>query len=390
MKPNFNNTQIAFKHLSNGELRRALFLFTFITKPVFVNVGKTLLQLAKAFRFSYGWIVKNNIFKHFCAGTSVNKCDKTITKLGDHGCYSILDYSAEGLEGEENFDKVRDEILKTIEVAKIQHYISFGVFKFTGLCSFSLLEKVSSGAPLSEKEQQYWHAAKKRAESIYEKASKQGLSIFVDAEDSWIQPAIDEMVYEMIPLFNKEKPIVFTTIQMYRIEGIPMLQKLITFAENHQCIAGVKLVRGAYMENERERAFDLKYPSPIHFTKQDTDNAYNEAVATCISNIDKIHVCVATHNEDSCMKAIEEMEKQNLKPGDKRVAFAQLYGMSDHITFNLAYSGYFVSKYLPYGPVEKVMPYLVRRAEENSSVSAQSNREIQNFKRELTRRIQLR
>jgi proline dehydrogenase len=390
MKPNFNNTQIAYKHLSNGELRRALFLFTFITKPVFVSIGKTLLQIAKILRIPYGWIVKNNIFKHFCAGTSVDKCDKTIIKLGDHGCYSILDYSAEGLEGEENFDKVRDEILKTIEIAKNQPYISFGVFKFTGLCSFSLLEKVSSGAPLSESEQQYWLAAKKRAESIYEKAAIHGLSIFVDAEDSWIQPAIDEMVFEMMPRFNKEKPIVYTTIQMYRIEGISMLQRLIQYAQDQQCKAGVKLVRGAYMENERERAFEMKYPTPIHFTKQDTDNAYNEAVATCISNIDTIHVCVATHNEESCMNTLELMEKHHLEPCDKRVAFAQLYGMSDHITFNLANSGYFVSKYLPYGPVQKVMPYLVRRAEENSSVAAQSNREIQNFKRELTRRIQLR
>jgi proline dehydrogenase len=390
MNPNFNNTDIAFKHLSNRELRRALFLFTFITKPVFVNIGKTLLYIAKFLRFPYGWIVKNNIFRHFCGGTSVDKCDSAIQNLGKHGCYSILDYSAEGLEGEENFDKVRDEIIRTINVAKTQPYISFGVFKFTGLCSFSILEKVASNARMSETEKQKWDTAKKRAETIYEKAAQNGLSIFVDAEDSWIQPAIDKMVYEMMPKFNKEKPIVYTTIQMYRIDGISTLNQLIQFAKGNQCIAGVKLVRGAYMENERERAFNFKYPSPIHFTKSDTDQSYNNAVATCIQNLNTIHVCIATHNEESCINAVELMEKNHIEPGYKRVSFAQLYGMSDPITFNLAHSGYYVSKYLPYGPVQKVMPYLVRRAEENSSVSDQSNREITNFKKELTRRIQLR
>jgi proline dehydrogenase len=190
----------------------------------------------------------------------------------------------------------------------------------------------------------------------------------------------------MMPRFNKEHPIVYTTIQMYRTAGIPMLEALIQKAKAENFKAGVKLVRGAYMENERTRAFEMRYPSPIHNTKNDTDQAFNQAVAMCIDNIDTIHVCVATHNEESCTLAIEKMEEKGMTPNDKRVAFAQLYGMSDHITFNLSYSGYYVSKYLPYGPVEKVMPYLIRRAEENSSVADQSNREITNFKTELQRR----
>lgn len=390
MKPNFRNTSIAFKHLSNRELRRAVILFTFITKPFWVNIGKNALLIAKFLRIPYGWAVKRNIFQHFCGGTRVDKCEPVIEKLGKFGAYSILDYSAEGLQGESNFDHVCEEILKTIEVAKNQKHISFGVFKFTGMTSFELLEKVASKVPLSNNEQQLWIAAKNRAKRIYQKASEIGLSIFVDAEDSWIQPAIDEMVYEMMPIFNWEKPIVYTTIQMYRTEGLKMLHELHQFAIVNQCKAGVKLVRGAYMENERARAFQMRYASPIHFTKKDTDQAYDEAVSFCLENLDQIDVCVATHNEESCEKAIEKMESLGIEAGDKRVAFAQLFGMSDHITFNLAHSGYYVSKYLPYGPVQKVMPYLVRRAEENSSVTDQSNREIENFKRELTRRIQLR
>ena len=390
MKPNFRNTSIAFQHLTNGELRRAIFLFTFITKPFWVNIGKSLLMIAKFLRIPYGWAVKRNIFQHFCGGTRVDKCEPVIEKLGKFGAYSILDYSAEGLQGESNFDLVCEEILKTIEVAKNQKHISFGVFKFTGMTSFELLEKVASKAPISSDEMQLWNAAKNRAKRIYQKASEIGLSIFVDAEDSWIQPAIDEMVYEMMPLFNQEKPIVYTTIQMYRTEGLKMLHELHQFTVKNNCKAGVKLVRGAYMENERTRAFQMRYASPIHFTKKDTDQSYDEAVSFCLENLDQIYVCIATHNEESCEKAIEKMEALGIQAGDKRVAFAQLFGMSDHITFNLAHSGYYVSKYLPYGPVQKVMPYLVRRAEENSSVADQSNREIENFKREITRRIQLR
>ena len=390
MKPNFRNTTVAFQHLTNGDMRRAIFLFTFITKPFWVLLGKRLLAVAQFLHIPYGWAVKGNLFQHFCGGTRVDTCDPVIEKLGKFGAYSILDYSAEGLQGESNFDKVCEEIMRTLDVAKNQKWISFGVFKFTGMASFELLEKVAAKTPLTDEEQQRWIAAKERAKTIYSKASELGISIFVDAEDSWIQPAIDEMVYEMMPQFNKEKPIVFTTIQMYRTEGLQMLHELYQFATKNQCKAGVKLVRGAYMENERARAFQMRYTSPIHFTKADTDHAYNEAVSFCLDHLDQIHVCIATHNEESCEKAIEKMEQLGINNGDKRVSFAQLYGMSDHITFNLAHAGYYVSKYLPYGPVEKVMPYLVRRAEENSSVADQSNREIENFRKELTRRIQLR
>lgn len=386
MKPNFTNTEIAFKHLSNFELAKATFLFTFITKPFWVTLGKSLIFIAKTLRIPYGWALKRNVFRHFCGGTKVDNCNPVIQKLGDRGCYSILDYSAEGQQGEENFDKVCQEILKTIDIAKTQPFISFGVFKFTGMTSFELLEKVAAETPLTEKEQQNWENAMRRVTSIYEKAASLQLPIFVDAEDSWIQPAIDKMVFEMMPRFNKEQPIVFTTIQMYRTAGISMLEALIQKAKTENFKAGVKLVRGAYMENERTRAFEMRYASPIHNTKSDTDHAFNQAVAMCIDNIDTIHVCVATHNEESCSLAISRMEAKGLAPNDKRVAFAQLYGMSDHITFNLAHSGFYVSKYLPYGPVEKVMPYLIRRAEENSSVADQSNREITNFKAELQRR----
>lgn len=386
MLPNFSDTKTAFQHLSDKELRRAAFLFSFITKPFWVKSGKLLMRTASFLHIPYGWAMKKNVFRHFCGGENINQCMPVIQKLSTFSCHSILDYSAEGLEGESNFDKVRDEILKTIVAAKDNKNIAFAVFKYTGMCRFALLEKASSDIPPSEEEASLLLNARNRAFAVFSEASKIDLPVFVDAEETYIQAEIDSVAVEGMKAFNKTTAIVHSTVQMYRTAGLDIVTELIATAKKEGFVAGVKLVRGAYMEDERARASKMGYPSPILPTKDDTDKAFNDAVAMCLNNSNHIHVCIATHNEESCLEACKLMDSDGISHDDKRIWFAQLFGMSDHITFNLAAAGYNTTKYLPYGPVQKVMPYLIRRAEENSSVSAQSNREIMNFKKELKRR----
>lgn len=389
MKIDFTNTEIAFKAKSNKELHNAKILFWFITKPYMVKFGKIALNIAKIFKIPYSWLVKKTMFEHFCAGEKIEDCKEVIKKLGSSNCYSILDYSAEGMSDENSFDKVKDEIISTLRIAEEEKFVSFGVFKFTGLSKFSILEKISSNQELTLEEELSWQNSLSRCEEIFEKAAKQEISVFVDAEETWIQLAIDKMTRLMMLKFNKEKPIVFDTIQMYRVDSIEKLIELIDFAKSNKIKAGVKLVRGAYIDKENERAATLKLPSLMHKTKSDTDDSFDKAVEICLINLDNISVCVASHNELSNYKAIELMQKLSLLKDDKRVWFAQLYGMSDHISFNLSYSGLSTAKYLPYGEVSKVLPYLIRRAEENSSIIKQANRELLNIKKELTRRKRL-
>lgn len=389
MHPDFQNTQNAYAHLSKRELKQAKFLFSFITKPFWVKTGKLFFSLARILKIPYAWAVKGNIFKHFCAGETIQSCSTTIQILAAHSCASILDYSAEGLAGEQNFELVKNEIIQTIHYAQENKNVRFGVFKFTGLCDRELLESVSLGKPVSAGDEMRWMQALSRVDAIFNVASKQKLPVFVDAEETWIQPALDHMAETMMLRYNQKEAIVFTTIQMYRKSSINQLNQLIEFARKNNIVAGVKLVRGAYMEKERIRARQMGYDSPIHLTKSDTDKAFNNAVTICLDNIEKIHVCIATHNEMSCAYATEVMELKGIIKDDQRIWFAQLFGMSDHITFNLAAAGYNTAKYLPYGPVKKVMPYLIRRAEENSSVADQSNRELSNLKKELKRRQEI-
>lgn len=385
--PDFTNTKLAFAYLSEKEVKKAVFLFSFLTKPFWVKTGKMLLAFVRFLHIPYAWAVRRNIFRHFCGGETIEQCEPVIQKLALFNCRSILDYSAEGLQGEANFDSVCSEILSTINKASLNKNIAFGVFKFTGMVDFSLLEKISSGSVLTTGDHILWKNALKRTETIFTASAKFQHPVFVDAEETWIQPAIDKMTMDMMQKFNRNSAIVFTTVQMYRIDGLEKVRQLIEHAKNNSYISGVKLVRGAYMEKERERAEKFGYPSPVHPTKAETDKAFNDAVGLCLSASEYIHVCIATHNEQSCLDAVKMMEKFTIDKNDRRIWFAQLFGMSDHITFNLAHMGYNTAKYLPYGPVAKVMPYLVRRAEENSSVSDQSNREIVNLRNELKRRM---
>jgi len=383
---NFQNTEIAFQHYTNNQLRKAAILFKFITKPTLVRIGKMLYHIASKLHIPVKWALKPTLFSHFCGGETISECEQMIQTLAQANVDTILDYSAEGLEDEQSFYNVRNVVKDTLELAKTNHHIRFGVFKFTGMCYFNLLETISEGKTLNQEQTTLWNNALQRAKDIFDAAVLSNIPVYIDAEETWIQGAIDEMAENMMLEYNKTAPLVFTTIQMYRADSLDKVKSLIDFAKQHQITAGVKLVRGAYMEKERDRANQNVYHCPIHPNKQATDEAFNTAVKMCLENIHCIHVCIATHNEQSCLFAAQQMNELSIVSNDNRVWFSQLLGMSDHITFNLSSSGYNTTKYVPFGPLNKVMPYLIRRAEENSSVQSQSNRELRNIQTELQRR----
>ncbi len=384
----FNNIENAFKYKSTKDLKKSFWLFKMINYPFLVKIGKWKLNLAIKIGFPIKWIVKPTVFKQFCGGETIEECQTTIQNLAQYNVKTILDYSKEGLKSEISFDDTKNEIIKTIEIANKDNCISFAVFKMTGIADFEILEKVSKSAILNNEEEIKYQKIKQRTEFICQKAFEKGIPVFIDAEESWIQGAIDSIVYEMMQKFNKNEAIVFNTIQLYRNDRITYLKNIINKAKTDGIKLGFKLVRGAYMEKERERSVKLNYPSPINNTKQETDDVYNEAITICIENIDVISVCVATHNENSTLLTTQLMQNLNIPIADKRVSLAQLLGMSDHLSFNLSNAGYYVSKYVPYGPVVDVMPYLIRRAQENTSIAGQTGRELSLISNELKRRKQ--
>jgi len=389
MSVNFQNTETAFQHYTNSQLKNAALLFRFITKPTLVRIGKILYTIALKLHIPVKWAIKPTLFRHFCGGETISECEQMIHALAQSNVATILDYSAEGLEDEQSFDHVRDVVKDTLQLAQRNQHIRFGVFKFTGMCYFNLLETISEDKTLNQEQTIFWNNAVQRAKEIFNAAVLSNIPVYVDAEETWIQPAIDTMINDLMLMYNKKTPIVFTTIQMYRADSVDKVKSLIDFAKKHQIIAGVKLVRGAYMEKERDRANQYGYPTPIHSNKQKTDESFNTAVKLCLEQLNYVQVCIATHNEESCLLAVQCMNELSIPSNDNRVWFSQLLGMSDHITFNLSADGYNVSKYVPFGPLNKVMPYLIRRAEENSSVQSQSNREMRNIQTELRRRKHL-
>ena len=384
----FNNIETAFKYKSTKDLKKSFWLFKMINYPLLVKIGKWKLNIAIKIGFPIKWIIKPTVFKQFCGGETIEECQSTIQNLAQYNVKTILDYSKEGLKSEISFEETKNEISKTIELAKKENNISFAVFKMTGIADFDILEKYSKSDILNEEEEIKLKKIRQRTEYICQKAFDNNIPVFIDAEESWIQSAIDNIVYEMMQKFNKNEAIVFNTIQLYRNDRITYLKNVINKAKADGIKLGFKLVRGAYMEKERERAVKLNYPSPINNTKQDTDDVYNDAINTCIENIDVVSVCVATHNENSTLLTIQLMQKLGIPITDKRVYFAQLLGMSDHLSFNLSNAGYKVSKYVPYGPVVDVMPYLIRRAQENTSIAGQTGRELSLISSELRRRKQ--
>jgi proline dehydrogenase len=386
MPVSFNDTQIAFSSLSNTDLNRSYWLFKLVSNPSFVSIGKQMTDIALKMHLPIKWIIKPTIFKQFCGGETVEESREKVRKLGEFHVKSILDYSIEGKESEADFDKCTEEIMDVIAEAKQNKNIGFSVFKPTGVARFALLEKISSGTTLSSTEQEEYSRVKNRFDKICKLSHQFGIAVFIDAEESWIQAAVDNLVDAMMGLYNQEKAIVYNTFQLYRKDRLDFLKKTVLKARQEKYVVGAKLVRGAYMEKERKRATIMGYSSPINDTKHDTDDLYNNALRYSLENLDSISFCCASHNEQSARLVLEWMNEKKLPANHPHVYFSQLLGMSDHITYNLAHAGYNVSKYVPYGPVRDVVPYLIRRAQENTSVKGQTGRELALIIKEKQRR----
>ena len=382
----FEDTKTAFVTKSDSQLKKAFWLFKFVANQKLVSFGKWSSALAMKVGLPIKGIVKSTVYDQFVGGETIEDCAKTVAELMSHGVYSILDYSVEGAKSENALENTAQHIIETIHFGAHQEGVPFAVFKMTGVVRFGLLEKLNENKVLSEEENKEYIRATKRVEKICQEAFDAGMSIFIDAEETWIQESIDRMCEDMMKKFNKERCTVFTTLQMYRWDRLEYLKDLYNMAVDGNYLVGVKLVRGAYMEKERERAYHMGYESPIQPDKEATDRDYDEAVKYCIEHADRISVIAGSHNEGSAQKLTDLMAANGLPRNDKRVWFSQLYGMSDNLSFNLAKDGYNTVKYLPFGPVEETLPYLIRRAEENTSAAGQTSRELKLIKKEMERR----
>ncbi|MBS1950242.1 MAG: Carbapenem antibiotics biosynthesis protein carD [Cytophagales bacterium] len=382
----FNDTEVAFSYKTDGQLKKANFVFTLVNNPTISAMAIGLVKASLALKLPVKGLIRTTVFEHFCGGETIEASEKTIQLLYKHQVGTILDFAVEGEESESVFDATTREIIRTIEKAKNNPAIPFSVFKVTGVAAFGLLEKIQANAKLTEEETIAWSHTQKRVDEICKSAFENNVRLLIDAEDSWIQNPIDEMVYAMMKKYNKERAIVFNTYQMYRADMLENLKKAIQEAQQHNYFFGAKLVRGAYMEKEAARAAEMNYPNPIHHSKEATDQAFNEGLAFCLENINRVSFMCGSHNEYSNQYLATLMEQKKISSNDPRVWSAQLKGMSDHISFNMAKAGYNVAKYVPYGPVETVMPYLLRRAAENTSVAGQSSRELMLIRKELKRR----
>lgn len=382
----FDNLRNAFAHKSDYDLRRAYLLFSTINYAWLVRILEPLTKLAMYIRLPVKPIIRATIFKQFVGGETIEECNATIDLLYANKVGSILDYSVEGQEGEEAFELTAAEITQTIDKAKGNAKISFCVFKVTGIARFGLLEKYSAQEELTSAEGAEWQRIEDRVKGICKHAAASNVRIFIDAEESWIQRAIDVLADTCMVLYNKDAAWVYNTIQLYRTDRLEFLKISHGKARMMGYMLGVKLVRGAYMEKERARAMERNYESPIQPTKDACDMDYDHAVRYCIENINEIALCAGTHNEASNMLLAKLMDEKGIAHSHVHVWFSQLLGMSDHISFNLANGGYNVCKYVPYGPVTAVLPYLFRRARENTSIKGQTSRELGLIKKELVRR----
>ena len=372
----FNNTEKAFSLKSNSELNRAHFLFQMIGKPALVKIGTSLTNFALQFHLPVEGIIRKTVFDHFCGGVSEQDCLQVVAKMYIKGVSSVLDYSVEGKEEEAQFDACLKMTLKTIDFAEENKAIPFAVFKPTGLGRINLYEKVGKKATLSTAEQDEWNRVVARFEKICEYAFDSDVQILVDAEETWMQDAADDLVEKMMEQFNTEKALIFNTLQLYRWDRVPYLKALHQRAKEKGYHIGMKLVRGAYMEKEAKRADEKGFKNPICESKQATDYNFNEGLNYMLDNITEMAIFAGTHNEESSYLLMNLMQEKGISNDDSRIWFGQLYGMSDNISYNLADNKYNVAKYLPFGPVRDVMPYLIRRAQENTSVAGQTGREL--------------
>jgi proline dehydrogenase len=386
MEKIFNNTEVAFALKSDTELDRGYFLFKMISNQPLVRIGSAVTNFALNAHLPVEGLIRATVFDHFCGGVNEVDCLTVVDKMATKGVSSVLDYSVEGKEAEDQFDAALAMTLKTVEFAKERQAIPFAVFKPTGFGRFELYEKLGDKKTLTAKEQEEWDRVVARFDLVCGEAHKKDVALLIDGEESWMQDAADELVTNMMRKYNKEKAIVFNTLQMYRWDRLDYLKKLHEQADKEGFFIGMKLVRGAYMEKENARATEKGYPSPICASKQATDANYDAAVLYMCDHLEKMSIFAGTHNEESTYNLMKQMEGRGISTKDERIWFGQLYGMSDNISYNLADHHYNVAKYLPFGPVKDVMPYLIRRAEENTSVAGQTNRELGLIKAERNRR----
>lgn len=382
----FDNTAIAFEAKTDKALKKANFLFSNIGKPWLVKFGAVMTPIAFKLRLPIKGIIKSTIFSQFCGGETLEEAATTALQLGNYHVGVALDYGVEAMEGEHSYDAAVPEFIRAIQYAATRPDIPFIAIKITGFARFELLEKVHRKEMLTASEEEEYTRVRNRVFAIAQAGARHNVSILVDAEESWIQDPVDALTDEMMSLFNKGKIIVYNTFQMYCHDRFPFLKVSFEKAVKNGYLLGAKLVRGAYMEKENKRAAENNYPTPIQPSKEATDKDYDAAVKFCIDHLDQLAVFIGTHNENSCMLAARMLHEKGLPHNHPHVSFSQLLGMSDNITFNLAHAGYNVSKYLPYGPVKEVMPYLIRRAQENTSIAGQMGRELALIRKEMKRR----
>ena len=392
MNLSFDNTQNAFAYKSTPDLKKAKFLISVIQNPLMVSLATKVTPFLMKMGFPINGILRNTVFMQFVGGETLEESARTAKLLGSYDVQVILDYGVEAKEGESNFDDVTSHIIEAIDFAATQNNIPFISVKITGIASHILLEhlneapRLRSGIHDSESENAAWERVRERMYAICDVAQEKGVGILLDAEETWIQDPIDRLAIELMKEYNKEKVVIYNTYQLYRNDRLHFLQLSHRLAKEGGFLLGAKLVRGAYMEKERDRAIKLGYASPIHLNKEATDKDFDAAATYCISNKDTISLLLATHNEASNIAIATAMTNLSFEKNDQHVHFSQLFGMGDHITFNMAVHGYNVSKYLPFGPINEVIPYLMRRAEENTSVNGQTNKELVLLKTELARR----
>lgn len=412
----FTNTELAFRHLNNTQLAKAHRLFRMMGNPFLVKIGPSVVNTMFTIGLPVEGLVKSMLFDQFCGGTDLKDTDQRMRELAKFGVGTILDYSVEGEKTNTGFDVCRDEIIRAIQFGKTRDEVTFTALKITGLADFGLLERLQKGSLkslatnekvieteskifgagngslefigeiLDELHQQEYRRAYDRLDAICAEAARAGKPIFIDAEESWIQNVIDDLAEEMMARYNRGKAIVYTTVQMYRHDRLAYLERLIHACRKEGIHLGVKIVRGAYMEKENERAQDMGYPTPIQPDKAATDRDYNAALELCIRNIDAVSLCAGTHNEDSSRLLANLCDSAQIPSNHPNISFAQLLGMSDHISFILAANGFRAAKYVPYGPVKAVLPYLFRRANENTSIAGQTGRELRLLTQEMKRR----
>ena len=386
MSIDFNNTKVAFHLKSDSELERAYFLFKMISIEPLVKIGATATNFALKAHLPIEGLIRSTVFDHFCGGVSEFDCIPKIAEMHKSGVYSVLDYSVEGKEDEIQFDLALKKTLELILFSESNDSMPIAVFKPTGFGRSEIYQKISEKTKLTPSEFEEWLRIKQRFNLVCASGKLNNIKILIDAEESWIQESVDDLILEMMQQYNKESVIVYNTLQTYRSDRLDYLKQIHLTSKKLNFKLGFKVVRGAYMEKERLRASELGYKSPICETKYITDTLFNDTLIFILDNLNQIHPFIGTHNEESTTLAIHLMAQAKITNNDPRVWFGQLYGMSDHISYNLADKGYNVAKYVPFGPVKDVIPYLIRRAEENTSVAGQTSRELSLIKKERKRR----